>query len=75
MDFEKIVDKHKDQITELSILGFNLGVEEGRKSERNRILKQIDQQICMEFALDESCEHSSCYVLFSTHCLIREGLK
>jgi hypothetical protein len=75
MDFDKIVNKHKDQIAELSIMGFNLGVEEGRKSERNRILRQIDQQICMEFAMEESCEHSSCYVLASTHALIREGLK
>lgn len=75
MDFDAIINKHKEDITELSILGFNLGVEEGRKSERNRILSQIDSQICMEFALEESCEHSSCYVLFSTHCLIREGLK
>ena len=42
MDFEKIVDKHKDQITELSILGFNLGVSEGRTIERNRIIRAVD---------------------------------
>ena len=46
MDFDKIINKHKDQIAELSILGFNLGVTEGRVIERNRIIREIDHQIC-----------------------------
>ena len=74
MDFEKIVDKHKDQITELSILGFNLGVAEGRTIERNRIIREVDKQICFEFATEGSCEHSSCWVLESTMKLIKEDL-
>ena len=75
MDFEKIVDKHKDQIAELSILGFNLGVAEGRTIERNRIIREVDKQICFEFATEGSCEHSSCWVLDSTLKLIKEDLK
>ena len=75
MDFEKIVDKHKDQIAELSILGFNLGVTEGRNLERNRIIREVDKQICFEFATEGSCEHSSCWVLDSTMKLIKEDLK
>ena len=75
MDFEKIVDKHKDQITELSILGFNLGVTEGRTIERNRIIRELDKQICFEYATEGSCEHSSCWVLDSTLKLIKEDLK
>ena len=75
MDFEKIVDKHKDQIAELSILGFNLGVAEGRTIERNRIIREVDKQICFEFATEGSCEHSSCWVLDSTMKLIKEDLK
>jgi hypothetical protein len=74
MDFEKIVDKHKDQIAELSILGFNLGVAEGRTIERNRIIREVDKQICFEFATEGSCEHSSCWVLDSTMKLIKEDL-
>jgi hypothetical protein len=75
MDFEKIVDKHKDQIAELSILGFNLGVAEGRTIERNRIIREVDKQICFEFATEGSCEHSSCWVLDSTMKLIKEDLR
>ena len=75
MDFEKIVDKHKDQITELSILGFNLGVSEGRTIERNRIIRELDKQICFEYATEGSCEHSSCWVLDSALKLIKEDLK
>jgi len=75
MDFEKIVDKHKDQIAELSIMGFNLGVEEGRKSERNRIIREVDRQICFEYATEGSCEHSSCWVLDSALKLIKADLK
>ena len=75
MDFEKIVDKHKDQIAELSILGFNLGVTEGRRIERNRIIRELDGQICFEYATEGSCEHSSCWVLDSALKLIKEDLK
>lgn len=75
MDFEKIVDKHKDQIAELSILGFNLGVTEGRTIERNRIMRELDGQICFEYATEGSCEHSSCWVLDSALKLIKEDLK
>ena len=75
MDFEKIVDKHKDQIAELSILGFNLGVTEGRTIERNRIIRELDGQICFEYATEGSCEHSSCWVLDSAIKLIKEDLK
>jgi hypothetical protein len=75
MDFEKIVDKHKDQIAELSILGFNLGVAEGRTIERNRIIKQLVAQICFEYGIELSCEHSSCWVLDSAIQLIKEDLK
>jgi hypothetical protein len=75
MDFEKIVDKHKDQIAELSVLGFNLGVTEGRTIERNRIIKQLVAQICFEYGIELSCEHSSCWVLDSAIQLIKEDLK
>jgi hypothetical protein len=75
MDFEKIVDKHKDQIAELSILGFNLGVTEGRTIERNRIIRELDRQICFEYATDCSCEHSSCWVIDSALKLIKADLK
>jgi hypothetical protein len=75
MDFDKIVDKHKDQITELSIMGFNLGVSEGTKAERNRIVREIDKQICWEYATEGSCEHSSCWVLDSALKLIKADLK
>jgi hypothetical protein len=75
MDFEKLVAKHKENITELSIMGFNLGVAEGTKAERNRIVREIDRQICWEFTAEGSCEHSSCWVLDSTLKLIREDLK
>jgi hypothetical protein len=75
MDFEKIVDKHKDQIAELSILGFNLGVAEGRTIERNRIIRELDKQICFEYATEGSCEHSSCWVLDSALKLIKADLK
>jgi hypothetical protein len=75
MDFEKIVGKHKDQIAELSILGFNLGVTEGRTIERNRIIRELDGQICFEYATEGSCEHSSCWVLDSALKLIKEDLK
>jgi hypothetical protein len=75
MDFEKIVDKHKDQIAELSILGFNLGVAEGRTIERNRIIREVDKQICFEYATEGSCEHSSCWVLDSALKLIKADLK
>jgi hypothetical protein len=75
MDFDKIVDKHKDQIAELSILGFNLGVTEGRSLERNRIIRELDKQICFEYATEGSCEHSSCWVLDSALKLIKADLK
>jgi hypothetical protein len=75
MDFDKIVDKHKDQIAELSILGFNLGVAEGRTIERNRIIREMDKQICFEYATEGSCEHSSCWVLDSALKLIKADLK
>jgi hypothetical protein len=75
MDFEKLVAKHKENITELSIMGFNLGVAEGTKAERNRIVQEIDRQICWEFTAEGSCEHSSCWVLDSTLKLIKEDLK
>lgn len=75
MDFERIVDKHKDQIAELSILGFNLGVTEGRTIERNRIIRELDGQICFEYATEGSCEHSSCWVIDSALKLIKADLK
>jgi hypothetical protein len=75
MDFDKIVDKHKDQIAELSILGFNLGVAEGRTIERNRIVREVDRQICFEYATEGSCEHSSCWVLDSALKIIKADLK
>jgi hypothetical protein len=75
MDFEKIIDKHKDNITELSIMGFNLGVAEGTKAERNRIIREVDKQICFEYATEGSCEHSSCWVLDSALKIIKADLK
>jgi hypothetical protein len=75
MDFDKIVNKHKDQIAELSILGFNLGVAEGRAIEQNRIVRELDQQICFEYATEGSCEHSSCWVIDSALKLIKADLK
>jgi hypothetical protein len=75
MDFDKIVDKHKDQIAELSILGFNLGVAEGRQIERNRIIRELDKQICFEYATEGSCEHSSCWVIDSALKLVKADLK
>jgi hypothetical protein len=75
MDFDKIVNKHKDQIAELSILGFNLGVAEGRAIEQNRIIRELDQQICFEYATEGSCEHSSCWVIDSALKLIKADLK
>jgi hypothetical protein len=75
MDFEKLVAKHKENIAELSVMGFNLGVAEGTKAERNRIVREIDRQICWEFTAEGSCEHSSCWVLDSTLKLIKEDLK
>ena len=75
MDFDKIVDKHKDQIAELSIIGFNLGVAEGRTIERNRIIREVDRQICFEYATEGSCEHSSCWVLDSALKIIKADLK
>jgi hypothetical protein len=75
MDFDRIIEKHKTDITELSIMGFNLGVAEGAKKERNRIVREIDRQICWEFTAEGSCEHSSCYVLDSALRLIKEDLK
>jgi hypothetical protein len=75
MDFDRLVAKHKEDIHELSILGFNLGVAEGRTIERNRIIREIERQICWEFTADESCDHSSCYVLASTLSLVKDGAK
>jgi hypothetical protein len=75
MDFEKIVDKHKESITELSIMGFNLGVAEGTKAERNRIIREIDRQICWEYTSEGSCDHSSCWVLDSALKIIKADLK
>jgi hypothetical protein len=75
MDFEKLVAKHKENIAELSVMGFNLGVAEGTKAERNRIVREIDRQICWEFTAEGSCKHSSCWVLDSTLKLIKEDLK
>lgn len=75
MDFDKIVNKHKDQLAELSVLGFNLGVTEGRTIERNRIIREIDSQICFDFTAEGSCDHSGCWVLDSTLRLIKEDLK
>jgi hypothetical protein len=75
MDFEKLVAKHKENIAELSVMGFNLGVAEGTKAERNRMIREIDRQICWEFTAEGSCEHSSCWVLDSTLKLIKEDLK
>jgi hypothetical protein len=75
MDFDRIVDKHKDQIAELSILGFNLGVAEGRTIERNRIIRELDKQICFEYATEGSCEHSSCWVIDSALKLVKADLK
>jgi hypothetical protein len=75
MDFDKIVEKHKDQIAELSVLGFNLGVTEGRTIERNRIVRELDRQICWEYTSECSCEHSSCWVLDSALKLIKADLK
>ena len=75
MDFENLVAKHKENIAELSVMGFNLGVAEGTKAERNRIVREIDRQICWEFTAEGSCEHSSCWVLDSTLKLIKEDLK
>jgi hypothetical protein len=75
MDFEKIVDKHKESITELSIMGFNLGVAEGTKAERNRIIREVDRQICWEYTSEGSCDHSSCWVLDSALKIIKADLK
>lgn len=75
MDFDRLVEKHKEDIHELSILGFNLGVAEGTKIERNRIIREVDRQICWEFTAEGYCEHSGCYILDSTIRLIKEDLK
>ena len=75
MDFDKIVNKHKDNITELSILGFNLGVAEGVSTERNRIIRELDRQICFEYATEGSCEHSSCWVIDSALKMIKADLR
>ena len=75
MDFDRLIQKHKEDITELSILGFNLGVTEGRTIERNRIIREIDRQICWEYTSTGSCEHSSCWVLDSSLKIIKEDLK
>lgn len=75
MDFDKLVAKHKEHMHELSIMGFNLGVTEGRKLERNRIVSEIDRQICWEYTAEGSCEHSSCWVLDSALKIIKEDLK
>ena len=75
MDFERLVNKHKEGLVELSLLGFNLGVTEGRNLERKRVVAEIEAQICWEFTQDQSCEHSSCWVLDSTLKLIQENLK
>jgi hypothetical protein len=75
MDFDRLVEKHKEDIHELSILGFNLGVAEGVKAERNRIIREIDRQICFDFTSEGYCEHAGCYILDSTMKLIREDLK
>jgi len=72
MDFDRIVNKHKDQIAELSILGFNLGVTEGRVIERNRIIREMERQICFDFTSEGSCDHAGCWVLDSTLRLIKE---
>ena len=75
MDFERLVEKHKEHISELSIMGFNLGVAEGTKAERNRIIRELDKQICFEYATEGSCEHSSCWVIDSSLKLIKADLK
>lgn len=75
MDFDRLVAKHKEDIHELSIMGFNLGVTEGKRLERNRIISEIDRQICWEYTAEGSCEHSSCWVLDSALKIIKEDLK
>jgi hypothetical protein len=75
MDFERLVEKHKENIAELSIMGFNLGVAEGTKAERNRIIREIDRQICFEYSTEGSCEHSSCWVLDSALKLVKAEFK
>ena len=75
MDFDRLVEKHKENIAELSVMGFNLGVAEGRTIERNRIIRELDKQICFEYATEGSCEHSSCWVLDSALKLIKADLK
>jgi hypothetical protein len=75
MDFENLVAKHKEHIAELSVMGFNLGVAEGTKAERNRIVRELDRQICFEYSTEGSCEHSSCWVIDSALKLIKENLK
>jgi hypothetical protein len=47
-------------------------VTEGRVIERNRIIREIDHQICYEYSTEGSCEHSSCWVLDSALKLIKE---
>jgi hypothetical protein len=75
MDFEKLVEKHKEHISELSVMGFNLGVAEGTKAERNRIIRELDRQICWEYTSEGSCEHSSCWVIDSALKLVKADLK
>lgn len=75
MDFDRLVEKHKENIAELSVMGFNLGVAEGTKAERNRIIRELDRQICWEYTAEASCEHSSCWVLDSALKLVKADLK
>lgn len=75
MDFDRLVEKHKEDIHELSILGFNLGVAEGIKAERNRVIIEIEKQICFDFSKEKYCGHTSCYILFSTISLVKRDLK
>lgn len=75
MDFDRLVEKHKESVHELSIMGFNLGVAEGTKVERNRIIRELDRQICFEYSSEGSCEHSSCWVIDSALKLVKADLK
>lgn len=72
MDFDKLIEKHKEDVTELSLLGFNLGVAEGSKSTKKRVLRMIERQICFENHI--SCDHSSCYTLSSLYRIISEDV-
>jgi hypothetical protein len=63
MNFDHFLESHKEGLTQLSIMGFNMGVEKGEELERKRIIQKIYSKICHEYLRDEECDHIPCSVL------------